>query len=195
MTTVAAELKRALDELDLLSGIITSQLNKEDVDFERLLIGYLDARRSLAKHFSEVSQKALLRGDTLIEQTRRSIEERMRTRFHGRVPDSYLAVRGYKAVHPVLLQYLAQHVGDPVPGAKLRVLIGDQVHTERRVRDLRDLGFDVVWKKVSDDNQYVLKSVQPDFDEAAAVQLRHNIKNDKKLSSQQRSKLLSVLGG
>ena len=87
----------------------------------------------------------------------------------GRVPGKYLAVRGYKSVQPILLQYLAQHVGNPVRSSKLRVLTADQTHTERRVRDLRDLGFEVDWKKVADDDQYILKSTEADLGAAVIL--------------------------
>jgi hypothetical protein len=74
------------------------------------------------------------------------------------------------------------------------VLTADQIHTERRVRDLRDLGFQVEWKKVSDDDQYVLVSTEPDLDAAAALQARKNIKDDKKLSKQEKEGLLNAVG-
>ncbi len=99
--------------------------------------------------------------------------------FGSRVPEKYLSVHGYKSVQPILLQYLAQHAGNPVRSSKLRILTSDQTHTERRVRDLRDLGFQVEWKKVADDDQYVLKSIQPDLNAAATLQVRKNVKDDK----------------
>jgi hypothetical protein len=192
--TVSAELQKSLETLELLTELVRSEANKDEIGFERLLDGYLEARRSLAKQFSEVAQNFLLRGDTLLETTRKRIEERMKTLFRGRIPDTYLVVHGYKGVHPVLLQYLAQHAGNPVRGSKLRVLVADQVHTERRVRDLRDLGFQVEWKKVSDEDQYVLASIEPDVDNAVVTQLRRNIKGDKKLSTQQKAQLLASIG-
>jgi hypothetical protein len=141
-----------------------------------------------------VSQRYLLRGDTLLEATRKRIESRMTELFAGRFPDKYLVVRGYKAVQPILLQYLAQHAGNPVKGSKLRVLTADQIHTERRVRDLRDLGFQVEWKKVADEDQYILNSAEPDLDSAAVLQLRKNIRDDKKLSKQDKDRLLAIAG-
>jgi hypothetical protein len=56
------------------------------------------------------------------------------------------------------------------------------------------LGFQVEWKKVADDDQYVLKSVEPDLANAAVLQLRKNIKADKKLPKQEKEELLGTVG-
>ena len=139
--TVSVELRKALESLELFTELVRSQTGRPEVEFERLLDGYLEARRSLAKQFCLVAQRYLLRGDSLLETTRKRIEEQMVKVFRGRIPEKYLVVHGYTSVQPILLQYLAQHVGNPVRSSKLRVLTADQIHTERRVRDLRDLGF------------------------------------------------------
>jgi hypothetical protein len=192
--TVSAELRKSLEGLELFTELVRSQVDRPEVEFERLLDGYLEARRSLARQFCLVAQRYLLRGDTLLETTRARIEERMAKLFAGRVSEKYLVVYGYKSVQPILLQYLAQHAGNPVRSSKLRVLTADQIHTERRVRDLRDLGFQVDWKKIADDDQYVLNSIEPDLDAAAALQVRKNIRDDKKLTKQEKERLLSSLG-
>jgi hypothetical protein len=191
--TVAAELRKSRDILQLFTELVSSQIDRPEAEFERLLDGYLEARRSLAKQFSLVAQRYLLRDGTLLETARKRIEERMIELLRGRIPDKYLVVHGYTSVQPILLQYLAQHVGEPVRSSKLRILTGDQIHTERRVRDLRDLGFEVEWKNVADEDQYVLKSVEPDLDAAAILQVRKNIREDKKLVKQERDRLLSSL--
>src|SRR5947209_11247358 len=168
--TVSAELRKSLEDLELFTKLVQSQVDRPEVEFERVLEGYLEARRSLAKQFCLVAQHYLLRDNCLLEITRKRIEEQMAAVFGGRVPEKYLVVHGYKSVQPILLQYLAQHVGNPVRSSKLRVLTADQTHTERRVRDLRDLGFQVEWKKVADDDQYVLKSIDPDLNASAVLQ-------------------------
>jgi hypothetical protein len=188
---IAAELRKSRDSLELFTELVRSQIDRPEVEFERLLDGYLEARRSLAKQFCVVAQHYLLRDNTLLDTTRKRIQERMTKLFGGRVPERYLIVRGYTSVQPILLQYLAQHVGSPVRSSKLRVLTGDQIHTERRMRDLRELGFEVEWKKVADEDQYVLKSAEADLDAAAAQQVRKNIRDDKKLAKQEKERLLS----
>jgi hypothetical protein len=192
--TVSAELRKSLESLDHFSALVRSQVDSHELEFERLLDGYLDARRSLAKQFAQVAQRHLLRDKSLLEATRARVEERMRELYDQRIPEKYKVVHGYTSVQPILLEYLAQHAGNPVRSSKLRILTGDQIHTERRVRDLRELGFDVEWKKVSDDDQYVLSTVEADIGRAAAIQLRKNIRDDKKIAKAERDSLLAVLG-
>lgn len=192
--TVSAELRKSLESLDHFSSLVRSQVDRADIEFERLLDGYLEARRSLAKQFCLVAQRYLLHGDTLLDATRQRIEQRMAEIYDDRIPARYKVVHGYTSVQPILLQYLAQHAGNPVRSSKLRVLTGDQIHTERRVRDLRDLGFDVEWKKVSDDDQYILASVEPDLVRAARLLVRKNIRDDKKLDRAEKDRLLGILG-
>ncbi len=188
--TISAELRKSLESLEHFSALVRSQINSTEVEFERLLDGYLETRRSLSKQFSVVAQRHLLREPSLLETTRERIEKRMVELFGTRIPDRYKVVHGYKSVQPILLQYLAQHAGTPVRSSKIRVLTADQIHTERRVRDLRDLGFNVEWKKVSDEDQYILLSAEPDLDAAALLQVRKNIQGDKKLSRAEKERLL-----
>jgi hypothetical protein len=192
--TVSAELRKSLESLEHFAALVQSQIDRSDVEFERLLEGYLEARRSLSKHFALVAHRYLLRGDSLLEKARKRIELRMAELYGPGVPEKYRVVHGYTSVHPILLEYLGQHVGSPVRSSKLRILTADQIHTERRVRDLRDLGFHVEWKKVSDEDQYVLASVEPDVDAAAALQIRKNVRDDKKLSKQEKERLLALIG-
>jgi hypothetical protein len=191
--TVSAELRKSLEDIELFAQLVRSQIDKPEVEFERLLDGYLDSRRSLARQFCLVAQRYLLRGDSLLETTRSRIEQTMTDLYGDRIPERYRVVHGYSSVQPILLQYLAQHAGNPVRSSKLRILTADQIHTERRVRDLRDLGFQVEWKKVSDDDQYVLTSIEPDLKAAAALQVRKNIKEDKKLAKPERERLLAIV--
>jgi hypothetical protein len=77
-----------------------------------------------------------------------------------------------------------------VPVSRLRAIVGDQVHTERRVRELRDLGFHVTWRKVGDEDHYSLPSLEQDLDAAARFQLEHRIKNDAAINATQKMLLL-----
>ena len=95
--TVSAELRKSLENLELFTELVRSQVDRPEVEFERLLEGYLEARRALSKQFCLVAQRYLLRGDSLLETTRKRIEERMAEVFGGRVPEKYLVVHGYKS--------------------------------------------------------------------------------------------------
>jgi len=79
-----------------------------------------------------------------------------------------------------LLEYLSQHVGEPVRSSKLRVLTGDQTHTERP-------GFAIcvisvfacrMEKKTAGEDQYELGQLEPDLDKAARLHVRRNLVKD-----------------
>jgi hypothetical protein len=189
----ANELRKVQETLEYFADLVRSQVNKRELEFERLLDGYFETRRTLAQQFSLLSQEFLLKGDTVLASTLSRIEARMRELFGVRIPGRYLVVRGYKGIHPILLEYLSQHISEPVRSSKLRVLTGDQTHTERRVRDLRDLGFAVEWKKTSGEDQYELRHTEPDLDKAARLHVRRNIVKDKSLDQRQKDELLAIV--
>src|SRR5205085_10090308 len=95
-------------------------------------------------------------------------------------------------VHALLLEYLISHAGQPVAASRLRLLVGDQVHTERRLRELRDLGFGLTWRRVAGESQYLLAATAPDLDHAARSQLALNIRADKQLNRGARTSLLEL---
>jgi hypothetical protein len=187
------ELRKVRETLEYFAELVRSQANKPELEFERLLDGYFETRRTLAQQFSLLSHEYLLKGDTILASTLSRVETRMGELFGGRIPERYLVVGGYKGIHPILLEYLSQHVGEPVRSSKLRVLTSDQTHTERRVRDLRDLGFAVEWKKSAGEDQYELRHLEPDLDKAARLHVRRNIVKDKSLDQRQKDELLAIV--
>jgi hypothetical protein len=83
------------------------------------------------------------------------------------VPLDAVIIHGYRGVRLRLYEYLALHLGEPVSATRLRALTGDQIHTERRLRELRDLGLRLTPRRIADENHYVLASEDVDFDYAA----------------------------
>jgi hypothetical protein len=74
---------------------------------------------------------------------RAKLAEEMRRRYSGRVPDAYLSVPYGSKVHEQLFALLLKRIGTPVQAAMLRIVTADSVHTERRTRELRELGLDI----------------------------------------------------
>jgi hypothetical protein len=149
----AREAREALRGLD-------ARLQGDTLPLEPLLEEYTRARRVLARVFQEAAVGAL----DIARYDLAHVKERVTARLHevlsDLLPTRVLTVSGYQSPHPLLYGYLAEHHGQRVPSWRLRVLTADQVHTERRVRDLRDLGLDVV----EEHDDYVLTSPAPDVD-------------------------------
>jgi len=183
--------RRILDILESFVSAVRRADPNVPARFEELLDRYVDTRRALAAEFANLSKSVLLSESSLLQTTVVAIKKRMQELFNDRVPDRYLSLEGYSGVHPILLEYLARHIGDSVPASRLRVFTGDQVHTERRVRELRDLGFSIAWESIGDEQQYSLLSTDADLDEAARFRLEHNLKGDRALNATE--KMLHLL--
>ena len=102
-----------------------------------------------------------------------------------------MKVRGFGRAHRLILAMLAERVGQTVSVGELRMLTGDAVHTERRARELRDLGLDVDAKHTAGADAYVLSSTVPDVVRAARDLTIKNIREDKALSEPARAALIS----
>jgi hypothetical protein len=189
----SSQLLRIAESLERLGALARAQ-SEGTVDFEQLIVEYVSLKKSLARDFQQLAEDDLNADDMALESVRNQLTQRMKELFGGRIPDRYLQVRGYRGVHPILFEYLARHVGSPVPAARLRVLTGDQVHTERRLRELRDLGLDLTSTRVADDDQYLLRSRQPDTDRGACQLAEANIRADSAASPQDKATWLQIIG-
>jgi len=127
------------------------------------------------------------------KQLKGRIEAAMRQAY-PHVPERYLTVRGFGTSHSRLLAYLVRSAGSEVSAEELRMLTGDAVHTERRTRDLRDLGFHLDAFHTGGSDVYVLRSDEPDAGVGAALQLTRNIRSDKSISAAEGTSLLRSLG-
>lgn len=64
-------------------------------------------------------------------------------KYGALLPKQYLSIPYGSKVHEKLFQILLQRFDTDVPSSLLRVLTRDSVHTERRLRELRELGLDI----------------------------------------------------
>jgi hypothetical protein len=188
---IRGTLIRASEKLAHLAGVLDAESRAADPDVHRVIESYLAVRKALSDQLSALAVRTIVDEPVVIDETISAIEAAMADTFASQVPRRLLKVRGYRGVHGVLLEYLVLHAESPVPGSLLRLLTGDQVHTERRLRELRDLGYAVKADKVSDDDVYVIDPV-PDIHSAAHTQIRSNIKADRKLSESEKVAMLAA---
>lgn len=186
--SVFAGRSASLNDIRYLSSLLEG-----DASFEQQVDAYLETRQALAEYFRLRALEELTDAGPSTAELKTRIASFLESRLAGRAPSRVLEVRGYSGVHQVLLRYLHRHVGSFVSGDRLRVLTGDQVHTERRVRELRDLGLNIEAKKVAGQNQYRLASAEPDLLEASRYHLRKNLEADGGYSQASIALLLSEL--
>ncbi len=190
--SAGAALQHIGETLEYLSQVVEAQSNTPHPDFDRLLMAYVEARGQLAKNFRELSSSVLVKATERLEGVRSDVRAKMHDDFGGLVPERLLEVQSYGKLHAVLLEYLSAHQGEPVAASRLRVLAGDQVHTERRVRELRDLGLEITWKRGPGEVQYVLESDLPDLSRAARSQLALGLRADRTLKREVRASLMDL---
>ena len=178
----------ALSTLEYLADLLRS-----GADLDRIVDGYLETRRVLAGAFQSLARADMDPACALMQATRKDILKVMQLRFGKAVPEDLLCVRAYGDTHLLLLGYLCKRVGRAVSAARLRLVTGDQVHTERRVRELRDVGFRIAARKTAGEFQYILLGTEADTSQAATAQLRANVKKSRTLGALQKMKLLSML--
>jgi hypothetical protein len=186
-------LRRIMESSERLAELSRAQFERGSVNFEHLVTEYVAVRKQLAQEFQILAEGELVTDEPALDGIKRQVTQRMRELFGGRIPDRYLKVRGYSGIRSMMFEYLVRHVGEPVPASRLRVLAGDQVHTERRLRELRDLGLHLTSTRVADDDQYILHSAAPDLDRAARVVAEHNVRNDRNLADTEALTIVSEL--
>ncbi|TFV74392.1 hypothetical protein E4P39_12950 [Blastococcus sp. CT_GayMR19] len=181
--------QEALESVTLLADLLADQ----STDEHRLTRGYLETKRALAAAFSELGAEKYS-GDERMMAAKAAIEVVMREAY-PRLSSRYASVRGFGRIHERILNLLSERIGTDVGGDELRLLAGDAVHTERRARELRDLGFNLVTRDGGAGTVYRLTDARQDVLSAAARLVARNIREDKSLSEADRRELLLGLEG
>ncbi|MFF7599904.1 hypothetical protein [Streptomyces mirabilis] len=121
------------------------------------------------------------------------IRQQMHSRYKETVPERLLGAPYGGKTHERLFSLLHESLGQPVPAAMLRIVTGDHVHTERRTRELRELGFDVDWYDAEGINVYELRSLDLDFEMLPTI-VRNNVRKTKSLSKDEKLRVLKIAG-
>lgn len=191
-----------LDVLDELANAIGTQLKGKQPDFEYILDHYSDSHEEIGDLMRGVALERLAREapsnrpsaleapHSYLDHVRGLVKERMKVLFSDRIDSKYLDVPNYGWTQRVILEFLAQNAKEDVRASRLRLLIRDQVHTERRMRELRDLGFDIHNKQFGGKSYYKLESLRPDLDRAARLYLDRNLRQDTSINAKTRCLLL-----
>jgi hypothetical protein len=192
------QLAAILDVLDELANAIGTQIEGKRPDFEYILDHYSDSHEEIGDLMRDVALERLAREapkdrpsgleppNSYLDHIRGLVLKRMKKLFDDRVEPNYLDVPNYGWTQRVILELLAQNVGQRVRASRLRILIRDQVHTERRMRELRDLGFEIRNHQSEGKSYYELVSLKPDLDGAARLSLARNIRQDTSINARTR---------
>ena len=190
MTSFGEPARRAVAELDTFREALL-----DESDFENVIDAYLRLRSVMARSFRQLAELHATMTPSPVGQTVQAIGAALEHRVGTSAPAEHLKVASFGTIHSVLLSYLMRHVGEPVSADRLRVLTGDQVHTERRVRDLRKLGYTIEAVAKDGKPHYVLGNVASNIVSAARNQFEKNLNGDRSLDSETRDMLLARFDG
>ncbi|MFG1707440.1 PIN-like domain-containing protein [Nonomuraea sp. M3C6] len=182
---VHQEAVRAVD--DLRTHLMAGEFSEE------LLDSYLNVKRVLAESMQAVVQDQLSDGCPAFHELREKLSLFMASKIEERIPEKYLRVPYGSRIHEDLFAILYQNIGSPVPAGRLRIVTGDSVHTERRTRELRELGFNIDARKQGSEDVYTLHGLSLDHTLVRSI-IGNNVRRDSALSTSDREEILRILG-
>ncbi|MFD8468408.1 hypothetical protein ACFV10_25270 [Streptomyces cyaneofuscatus] len=124
---------------------------------------------------------------------RAEIKQEMDSQYKGTIPPNLLRIPYSGKTHEYLFSLLQKNLAQPVQAAMLRIVTADNVHTERRARELRELGLDVHWYDIEEISVYELRSLDIDFEMIPAI-IRNNARKNKSMTKEQKQLILRNAG-
>ncbi|NJQ14709.1 hypothetical protein [Streptomyces bohaiensis] len=137
-------------------------LGATDESAEAIFSAYLFAKKDLARSMQELLRATLPPSRPAFEELRSRVSESLQERFGQQIPAKYLAVPYDSVACQDLFGILRENLGKPVDTAVLRAINTDDVHTERRIRELRELGLRIDSVKNNGVGGYRLSSLKLD---------------------------------
>ncbi|MFJ6381703.1 hypothetical protein ACIQI7_17125 [Kitasatospora sp. NPDC092039] len=172
---------------------VLKQLRDDQADPQDLLDAYLYAKRLLAESMQALVRTNLPAECDTFADLRAQLADRMAAEYGERVPARYLTVPYGSRTHEELFAILLGRFTKPVSAAFLRVVTRDSVHTERRTRELRELGLDIVTGREGGNDVYTLRSLELDTSMIPTI-ITNNLR-DKKAPEHEKRAVLAVLSG
>ncbi|MFD6417929.1 hypothetical protein [Streptomyces sp. NPDC060194] len=176
--------KFAVDELATLLGAA-------DESAEAVFSAYLFAKKAMARSMQELLRATLPPSRPAFDELRSRVGGALQERFGDRIPERYLAVPYDSVACQDLFGLLREHLGKPVDAAVLRAINADDVHTERRIRELRELGLRIDSVKRDGVGGYLLASL--DLDPALMPSLVAKAIKKASLPEAEQKKLIAAL--
>ncbi|MFF9200814.1 hypothetical protein ACF1AE_03105 [Streptomyces sp. NPDC014986] len=172
---------------------LRGQLAAPKESLQDIIDTYLIAKRALAESMQALLRESLPESCPTFHDLREQLARKLSERYGELIPDKYLKVPYGSRVHEELFTILLDHQGSAVPAMMLRIISADSVHTERRMRELRELGLDINAGKAQGVDVYTLHSLEIDLGLLPSIP-KNLINQDKGLTKVEKETLISRLG-
>ena len=169
-----------------------SSFEKESTSADDLIDAYLFAKRNLAQSMQALLMSQLPSECPDFAELRARIQTEMKNRYADRIPEQFLRVLYGSKVHKILFMILLQNLGKRVDSDRLRLATSDDVHTERRTRELRELGLNITTSKEDGSQFYTLVDLEIDFSKVPEL-IEKVMKKSQTLSEAEKGELASRL--
>lgn len=170
---------------------LSSAFEREDTSPDDVIDAYLFAKRQLAQSMQALLMSQLPSICSEFTDLRGRIQSEMTNRYADTIPERYLKVPYGSKVHELLFMILLRNLGKPVDSDRLRLATSDNTHTERRTRELRELGFNIAPSEVEGSRYYTLVDLEIDYEKvpeliAKAIKKSESLTEADKLSLMER---------
>jgi hypothetical protein len=160
---------------------------------QNILDSYLYAKAILADAMESLA-KAMFDGTSpAFHKLRKELQAEVEIRYRGvDIPARFLKLPyggpKYERLFALLLNF-----NGAVPSSLIRAIEGDSVHTERRVRELRELGLNIVTRKEGGQDVYELSDLTLDTSVISKIVANNIVSLGRKsLSKQEKERLISL---
>lgn len=161
--------KRLKPNTQFAVGQLADLVAKDNESADAVFGAYMVAKKDLARSMQELLRSTLPPSRPAFDELRLRISQTLQERFGGRIPEKYITVPFDTVANQDLFGLLHQHLGQPVETTVLRAINADDIHTERRIRELRELGLCIESVKSDGVGYYVLRSLDLDPDQTKAL--------------------------
>ncbi|MFJ4911948.1 hypothetical protein [Streptomyces sp. NPDC088726] len=156
--------KRLKPNTKFAVGQLAALIEDEETSADAIFSAYMVAKKDLARSMQELLRSTLPPSRPAFAELRSRVSQSLQQRFGDRIPEKYLAVPYDTVANQDLFGLLYEHMGTPVEATVLRAINADDVHTERRIRELRELGLHITSAKRHGVSCYLLTSLDLDPD-------------------------------
>ncbi|MFE2315506.1 hypothetical protein ACFXC8_20485 [Streptomyces sp. NPDC059441] len=171
---------------------LRSAFEGEEASPGDLIDAYLFAKRHLAQSMQALLLSQLPSACPEFTELRARIQTEMNNCYADGVPSQFLKVPYGSKVHELLFMILLRNLGKPVDSARLRLATRDNTHTERRARELRELGFNIAPSEVDGSQHYTLVDLEIDWTKVPELIVKE-IKKSKSLTEAEKRSLIDRL--
>ncbi|MDQ0761099.1 hypothetical protein [Streptomyces canus] len=170
---------------------LLSQINRH-TNPQELFEAYTYAKRVTADALKSRMLMHLPAENSKFRELYAKVQKELNVQYGEFFPDGFLKAPYGNQLHERLFSLLEENFSQPIEAAKLRIVTADGVHTERRTRELRELGMDVDWYEEDGLDFYVLRSFDLNFE--VLPSLVRTIVRNKRKSKAERERLLRNAG-